>query len=167
MKARRASLVLIGRVERVEPDGKAETATRRLAVVQVKSILKGSLPGAGTPGAKPGVCNVLFVSPAAGKSGGDVDAMVVGGTGTPELRAGDEALIFLEGAPGSEGRFQVVAGTFGYTRLNAASEEGAREIRETLRRYREWCSRIEDSELRDALNAIYGKTLASLDARIR
>ena len=68
MKARRASLVLIGRVERVEPDGKAETATRRLAVVQDTSILKGSLPGAGTPGAKPGVCNVLFVSPAAGKS---------------------------------------------------------------------------------------------------
>lgn len=158
MKAARASVILIGRVESIAPVENDATRTHEAAIVVVK-LLKGDESALRQAGSEKSRCKVTFSSPSAKKNPAGPRAVSVGGPGDPKILTNDVALVFLKQDPECADRYHVVLGSFGYITLNAKSDAETTVCKETIQRHLTWCGKIENPDIRKAMTAVYRKAL--------
>ena len=152
----KADLILIAKTTKAQAVANAPGANRKIGIVPVQ-ILKGKLGEEG----KDAKLFLLFSKPVERVGPGGIRMHVMGGVGHPKPRDGETALVFLR--KGREpGCYSVAGGSFGYLSLTAKTKEDRAALEKRIDRYLQWGERIRDAQVRDALAAVYQKTLAHM-----
>lgn len=152
-----ADVILIAKMTRAEPVKNFKRVNRRIGFEPIE-VLKGRLSQKVEGAGKVLPLYLLYSQPQPPQ--GAIRGHTMGVPDAPRPRQGETALIFLKKLPAKEGYFTVVLGKFGYIRLSAATKEERAAVHETIGRHRQWCTKIRDATVRQAMDGYYRKALA-------